>query len=165
MVQTDYVHVPYGKAVYGEKEIDAVMQVLRSSTQMGKHVRRMEERVAALYAKKYGIMVNSGSSALYLAADLLDFEPGSEIITPTLTFSTTVAPIVKKGWVPAFVDVEEGTYNIDVNKVEEMITPKTKAMIIPNLIGNLPDWQNCVSWQISTICLYWKILLIRWGQK
>lgn len=142
MVQTDYVHVPYGKAVYGEKEIDAVMQVLRSSTQMGKHVRRMEERVAALYAKKYGIMVNSGSSALYLAADLLDFEPGSEIITPTLTFSTTVAPIVKKGWVPAFVDVEEGTYNIDVNKVEEMITPKTKAMIIPNLIGNLPDWQK-----------------------
>lgn len=142
MVQTDYVHVPYGKAVYGEKEIDAVMQILRSSTQMGKHVRRMEERVAALYAKKYGIMVNSGSSALYLAADLLDFEPGSEIITPTLTFSTTVAPIVKKGWVPAFVDVEEGTYNIDVNKVEEMITPKTKAMIIPNLIGNLPDWQK-----------------------
>jgi CDP-6-deoxy-D-xylo-4-hexulose-3-dehydrase len=142
MTQTDYIHVPYGKAVYGEKEIDAVMQVLRNTTQMGKHVRRMEERVAALYAKKYGIMVNSGSSALYLAADLMDFEPGSEILTPTLTFSTTVAPIVKKGWVPAFIDVEEGTYNVDVNKVEEMITPKTKAMIIPNLIGNLPDWKR-----------------------
>ncbi len=141
MLQTDYIHVPYGKAVYGEAEIEAVMQVLRSSTQMGKHVRKMEERVAALYGKKYGIMVNSGSSALYLAADLLDYEPGSEIITPALTFSTTVAPQVKKGWVPAFVDVEEGTYNIDVNKVEEMITPKTKAMIIPNLIGNLPDWK------------------------
>lgn len=142
MLQTDFIHVPYGKAVYGEKEIDAVMQVLRSTTQMGKHVRRMEERVAELYAKKYGIMVNSGSSALYLAADLMDFEPGTEIITPTLTFSTTVAPIVKKGWVPVFIDVEEGTYNIDVNKVEEMITPKTKAMIIPNLIGNLPDWRK-----------------------
>ncbi|HEY1032369.1 MAG TPA: aminotransferase class I/II-fold pyridoxal phosphate-dependent enzyme [Flavipsychrobacter sp.] len=141
MLQTDYIHVPYGKAVYGEAEIEAVMQVLRSSTQMGKHVRKMEERVAALYGKKYGIMVNSGSSALYLAADLLGYEPGAEIITPALTFSTTVAPQVKKGWVPAFVDVEEGTYNIDVNKVEEMITPKTKAMIIPNLIGNLPDWK------------------------
>ncbi len=141
MLQTDYIHVPYGKAVYGEAEIEAVMQVLRSSTQMGKHVRKMEERVAALYGKKYGIMVNSGSSALYLAADLLDYEPGSEIITPALTFSTTVAPQVKKGWVPAFVDVEEGTYNIYVNKIEEMITPKTKAMIIPNLIGNLPDWK------------------------
>lgn len=141
MLQTDYIHVPYGKTVHGEEEIDAVVHVLRTSTQMGKNVREMEERIAALYAKKYGIMVNSGSSALYLAAELMNYEPGTEIITPALTFSTTVAPQVKKGWVPAFVDVEEGTYNIDVHKVEEMITPKTKAMIIPNLIGNLPDWQ------------------------
>lgn len=142
MIQTDYIKVPYGTTVHGEEEIAAVVNVLRTSTQMGKHVREMEERVAALYNKKHGIMVNSGSSALYLAADLLNYEPGSEIITPALTFSTTVAPQVKKGWVPAFVDVEEGTYNIDVNKVEEMIGPKTKAMIIPNLIGNLPDWQQ-----------------------
>jgi CDP-6-deoxy-D-xylo-4-hexulose-3-dehydrase len=142
MVQTDYIHVPYGKAVYGAAETEAVMRVLNTSTQMGKHVREMEERVAALYAKKYGIMVNSGSSALYLAADLMNFEAGSEILTPALTFSTTVAPLIKKGWVPAFLDVEEGTYNVDVNKVEEMITPKTKAMVIPNLIGNLPDWKR-----------------------
>ena len=87
-----------------------------------------------------GVMVNSGSSALYLAAELLDLQPGGEFITPALTFSTTVAPFVKKGWVPAYVDVEEGTYNTDWRKVEAMITPKTKAMIIPNLIGNLPDW-------------------------
>lgn len=140
MVQTDYIHVPYGRTVHGEEEIEAVVNVLRTSTQMGKNVREMEERIAALYQKKYGIMVNSGSSALYLAADLLDYEPGTEIITPALTFSTTVAPIVKKGWVPVFIDVEEGTYNIDAAKVEEMITPKTKAMIIPNLMGNLPDW-------------------------
>lgn len=138
---TSYPHVPYGKAVYGEKEIEAVNQVLRTSTQMGKNTREMETRVAALYDKKYGIMVNSGSSALYLAAELMDYEAGAEIITPALTFSTTVAPQVRRGWIPAFVDVEEGTYNIDANKVEEMITPKTKAMIIPNLIGNLPDWK------------------------
>lgn len=142
MLQTDYIHVPYGKTVHGEEEIEAVVNVLRTSTQMGKNVREMEERVAKLYAKNYGIMVNSGSSALYLAADLLDYEKGAEIITPALTFSTTVAPQVKKGWIPAFVDVEEGTYNLDVNKVEEMITPKTKAMIIPNLMGNLPDWKS-----------------------
>ncbi len=140
MTQTDYIAVPYGKTVHGEEEVAAVVNVLRTSTQMGKNVREFEEKIAALYSKKYGIMVNSGSSALYLAADLLNFEPGTEIITPVLTFSTTVAPIVKKGWIPVFVDVEEGTYNIDVNKVEEMITPKTKAMIIPNLLGNLPDW-------------------------
>lgn len=141
MLQTDYIHVPYGKTVHGEEEIEAVVHVLRTSTQMGKHVRELEEKIAALYNKKYGLMVNSGSSALYLAADLLDYEKGAEIITPALTFSTTVAPQLKKGWVPAFIDVEEGTYNIDANKVEEMITPKTKAMIIPNLMGNLPDWK------------------------
>jgi len=142
MLQTDYIHVPYGKTVHGEEEIEAVVKVLRTSTQMSKNVREMEERIAALYDKKYGIMVNSGSSALYLAADLLNYEPGAEIITPALTFSTTVAPIVKKGWIPVFIDVEEGTYNIDANKVEEMITPNTKAMIIPNLMGNLPDWKK-----------------------
>ncbi len=140
MVQTDYIHVPYGKAVYGEPEIEAVNKVLRSSTQMGKHVREMESRVAELYDKDYGVMVNSGSSALYLAAELMDLQPGDEVITPALTFSTTVAPIVKKGWIPSFVDVEEGTYNLDASRIEAMITPKTKAMIIPNLIGNLPDW-------------------------
>jgi len=141
VAQTDFIHVPYGKAVYGEPEIEAVNKVLRSSTQMGKHVREMEDRVARLYDKQHGIMVNSGSSALYLAAELMNLQEGDEVLTPALTFSTTVAPIVKKGWVPAFVDVAEGTYNTDVNKVEEMISPKTKAMIIPNLIGNLPDWK------------------------
>lgn len=142
MQQSDFIYVPYGRTVHGEEEINAVVNVLRTSTQMGKHVREMEEKIAALYSKQYGVMVNSGSSALYLAAELLDYEKGSEIITPALTFSTTVAPLVKKGWVPAFVDVAEGTYNIDVQKVEEMISPKTKAMVIPNLIGNLPDWQQ-----------------------
>ncbi|RYD97246.1 MAG: aminotransferase class I/II-fold pyridoxal phosphate-dependent enzyme [Sphingobacteriales bacterium] len=141
MSANQYPHVPYGKTVHGQEEIDAVVEVLQTSTQMGKNVRALEERVAGLYAKKYGIGVNSGSSALYLAADLLNFEPGSEIITPALTFSTTVAPLVKKGWIPSFIDVEEGTYNLDAGKVEAMITPKTKALWIPNLIGNLPDWK------------------------
>lgn len=141
MSKDSFIHVPYGQTVHGQEEIDAVVHVLQTSTQMGKHVRALEEQVASLYDKKYGIGVNSGSSALYLASELLDFPEGSEIITPALTFSTTVAPQVKKKWIPAFVDVEEGTYNIDVNKVEAMITSNTKAMIIPNLIGNLPDWK------------------------
>jgi CDP-6-deoxy-D-xylo-4-hexulose-3-dehydrase len=139
---SQYPYVPYGTTVHGQEEIDAVVHVLKTSTQMSKNVRELEEKVARLYNKKYGIGVNSGSSALYLAADLLDYEEGTEILTPALTFSTTVAPIVKRKWIPAFVDVEEGTYNVDADKVEAMITPKTKAMIIPNLIGNLPDWKK-----------------------
>jgi len=140
METKEYIHVPYGKTVHGEEEIEAVVHVLRTSTQMGKHVRELEERVAVLFDKQYGIMVNSGSSANYLAVELLDLEEGDEVITPALTFSTTVAPLVKFGLVPAFIDVEPGTYNIDAGKVEEMINTNTKAMMIPNLLGNIPNW-------------------------
>lgn len=136
----NYLKVPYGMTVHGEEEIAAVVNVLRTSTQMGKHVREMEEKVAALYDKKYGIMVNSGSSANYLAIEILGLPAGSEVITPALTFSTTVAPLIKNKLVPVFLDVEPGTYNIDVDQIEAMITPKTKLMMIPNLLGNLPDW-------------------------
>jgi CDP-6-deoxy-D-xylo-4-hexulose-3-dehydrase len=137
-----YPHVPYGKTVHGEEEIAAVVSVLRTSTQMGKHVREMEQKVAALFDKKHGIMVNSGSSANYLAIEILALPEGSEVITPALTFSTTVAPLVKNKLIPAFVDVEPGTFNIDANQVEAMITPATKALMIPNLLGNLPDWKK-----------------------
>ncbi|AKQ41692.2 hypothetical protein CP97_06145 [Aurantiacibacter atlanticus] len=132
----------YGQTVHGEEEIAAVVEVLRTSTQMGPKVREMQEKVSALFAKKHGIMVNSGSSANYLAMELLELPEGSEVITPSLTFATTVAPIVRNKLVPAFVDAEEGTYNIDAAKIEAMIGPKTKAMMIPSLIGNLPDWDR-----------------------
>jgi CDP-6-deoxy-D-xylo-4-hexulose-3-dehydrase len=139
-MSTDWVR--YGQSVYGEEEIAAVVKVLRTSTQMGPHVREFEERVAALFHKRFGLMVNSGSSALYLAVEVLGLKPGSEVITPALTFATTVAPLVRSGLVPAFVDVEEGTYNIDVSRIEEMISPNTSAILVPNLIGNLPDWDR-----------------------
>ncbi|MEQ8324448.1 MAG: aminotransferase class I/II-fold pyridoxal phosphate-dependent enzyme [Vicingaceae bacterium] len=134
------IRVPYGQTVHGQEEIDAVVKVLQTSTQMGTNVREFEEKVASLYNKRYGVMVNSGSSALFIAMEALGLQKGDEIITPALTFSTTVSSITKSGLIPAFVDVEVGTYNIDVNKVEQMISPKTRAMLIPNLIGNLPDW-------------------------
>jgi len=138
----DMIRVPYGMTVHGEEEIAAVVNVLRTSTQMGKHVREMEERVSTLFDKPYGIMLNSGSSANYLGVELMNLPEGSEVITPALTFSTTVAPQVRSKLIPAFVDVEEGTYNLDASKVEEMITSKTRAMMIPNLIGNMPDWEK-----------------------
>jgi len=136
-----YLRVPYGKAVYGQEEIDAVVAALKQSTQMGNHVSAFEARLRTLFAKKYGLMVNSGSSANYLAIEILNLPAGSEVITPALTFSTTVAPLVRNQLVPVFVDVEEGTYNIDAAKIEAVITPQTKALMIPNLLGNLPDWQ------------------------
>jgi CDP-4-dehydro-6-deoxyglucose reductase, E1 len=136
------IRVPYGQTVHGEEEIAAIVEVLRTSTQMGPQVREFEERIAGLFRKKFGVMVNSGSSANYLATEILGLEPGAEVITPALTFSTTVAPLVRNQLVPSFVDVAEGTYNIDSSLIEVMITPRTRAMMIPSLIGNLPDWDE-----------------------
>jgi CDP-6-deoxy-D-xylo-4-hexulose-3-dehydrase len=87
-------------------------------------------------------MCNSGSSALYLAVELLGLQPGDEVITSAVTFSTDIAPLVRAGLVPAFVDVAPDTYNIDVDGIEAMITPQTKAILAPNLIGNAPDWDR-----------------------
>ncbi|NVO56383.1 DegT/DnrJ/EryC1/StrS family aminotransferase [Rhodobacteraceae bacterium B1Z28] len=136
------MRVNYGQTVHGQEEIDAVVEVLKTSTQMGPKVREMQEKVSTLFAKSHGIMTNSGSSANYLAVEILDLPKGSEVITPALTFATTVAPLVRQGLIPSFVDAAVGTYNIDVDQIERMITPNTSAMMIPSLIGNLPDWRK-----------------------
>ena len=102
--------------------------------------RAFEQGVAELFGKGRGIMCNSGSSALYLAVELLGLEPGDEVITSAVTFSTDIAPLVRAGIVPVLVDVEPDTFNIDVGAIEAMIGPRTRAILVPNLIGNAPDW-------------------------
>ena len=132
----------YGKAVYNNKEINAVIEVLKSSTAMGKNVIKFEKKIAKQFAKKYCVMVNSGTSALMLLAELLDLKKGDEFITPVVTFPSTIVPLVKKGLVPKFIDVELKNLQIDISKIEKSITKKTKALVIPNLIGNLPRWDK-----------------------
>lgn len=135
--------IDYAGSVHDEAEIEAVVEVLRggpTSMRIGKNVKAMERRVADLFAKKRGVMCNSGSSALYLAYEAIDLQPGDEIVTSSVTFSTDVAPVVRKGAVPVFVDVTPDTFQIDVDRIAEMITPRTRAILAPNLIGNCPDW-------------------------
>ncbi len=134
--------VPYGLSVHGKDEIKAVNNVLKKSTQMGKNVRLFEKKVSKLFNKNFGLMVNSGSSALLLAMEVLNFPKNSEIITPALTFSTTVSYIVKNNLIPVFADVKEGTYCIDEDQIKSLITKKTKAILAPNLLGNLVNWKK-----------------------
>ena len=136
------LRVPYGLSVHGNDEVKAVTNVLKSSTQMGKNVSIFEKKISKLFEKKYGLMVNSGSSALLLAMETLDFPEGSEIITPVLTFSTTVGYIVRNKWTPVFVDVEEGTYCINESKIKNLITKKTRAVVAPHLMGNIVNWEK-----------------------
>jgi CDP-6-deoxy-D-xylo-4-hexulose-3-dehydrase len=144
-VRPDQRRIEYSGSVHDEEEIEAVVEVLRggpSALRISKNVKAFEQGVAEYFGKRRGIMVNSGSSALYLAVELLGCEPGDEVITSSVTFSTDIAPLVRAGLVPAFVDVEPDTFNIDVDGIEAMISPRTKAILVPNLIGNCPDWDR-----------------------
>ena len=135
----------YGKAVYDNKEINAVISVLRNNSLTlidGKKVKLLEKTVSKIFGKKFGLMVNSGSSANLLALSSFDFKKGSEIITPNLTFSTTVAPIYQLGLVPHFIGVEKNKFVADPMQIEKCINKKTVALMIPNLLGNIADWKK-----------------------
>ena len=134
--------ISYGKNVYDKREINAVLKTLKNSTQMGKSVETFESKIAKLFSKKYGLMVNSGSSALILALKVMNFPRGSEIIAPCLNFGTAVSSIMLCNLNPIFVDCEIKTLQIDLSKIEKKISKKTKALLIPNLIGNIPDWKG-----------------------
>ena len=135
----------YGKAVYDNKEINAVIKVLKNHSLNlidGPHVKKLEKIVAKIFGKKYGLMVNSGSSANLLALSSFKFKKGSEIITPALTFSTTVAPIYQLGLVPHFIGVIENKFLAEPDQIEKCINNKTAAIMIPNLLGNIADWMK-----------------------
>ena len=111
--------IPYGLNVYNSQEINAVIKTLRNSTQMGKAVNAFENKISKLFSKKYGLMVNSGSSALLLALKVVNFKKGSEIIVPCLNFGTAISSITLSDLVPIFVDCEIDTLQIDINRIEK----------------------------------------------
>ena len=135
----------YGKANYGNEEIKAAIKVLKNSSLSlmdGKKVRLFEKKIPRLFGKKFGLMVNSGSSANLLALLSLNLKKGGEIITPLLTFSTTIAPIYQCNLLPKFVDVKKNTFVADLEHELKSINSKTVAIMLPNLLGNIPDWEE-----------------------
>jgi len=148
----------YGRAVYDNKEINAVLKVLKKdslSLTDGKNVKKLEKKVSKLFGKKYGLMVNSGSSANLLGLASFKFKRGSEIITPSLTFSTTVAPIYQLGLIPHFIGVEKNKFVADCDQIERCINKKTVAIMIPNLLGNIANWRK-----INQIAKKYKLKII-----
>ena len=138
----EMIRVPYGSTVHGEEEINAVVEVLKTTTQMSVNVSEFENKIANLFDKKKGVMVNSGSSALYVLIEALNLPKGSEVITPALTFATTVGCLVKNNLIPHFVDVHADTYCVDVDQLEAAINDNTSAIIAPDLMGNICEWDK-----------------------
>lgn len=132
----------YAEPTYGDEEIRAVVRVLEDPSRLGagSAVAAFESRVAnEELGAPFGLMVNSGSSANLIGLAALDLPKGSEVVTPALTFGTTVAPILQLGLVPKFVDVEPGGLLGDLDAIEEAISEKTSAIVYPLLVGAVPD--------------------------
>lgn len=137
--KVDYKYL-YAEADYGDEEKRAVAESLENPwLAAGPKVKEFEEAIASLFGHIHGIATNSGSSANLLALEMFDFPEGGEVITPACTFSTTVSSILQNGLVPVFVDSVIGRYVMDEDLVEQAITPKTVAILVPHLIGGVAD--------------------------
>ncbi len=135
-------YAPFKHESFGDEEIKAVEKSLKDGWLggFGPYSVEFENKISTYFGKKYGLFVNSGSSACLLSLASLDLNPGSEIITPALTFSTTLAPILQLGYKPKFIDSDLRAYVPSVDSIINAVTEKTKVIMVPNLIGNKPDW-------------------------
>ncbi len=128
--------ISISKPVIGQAEKQAVLQVLESGMlAQGKRVAQLEERFAEVCGTRYAIATSSGTTALHVALSAHGIGPGDEVITTAFTFIATVNSILFVGAKPVLVDIEEETFNIDPERIEAAITPKTKAIIPVHLYG------------------------------
>ncbi len=155
--------VHYAGRVYDEREmITMVDAVLEFWLTMGRYAEEFEEELGKFLDVSDVVFVNSGSSANLLAVATLcsrefkgHLERGDEVITPAVTFPTTVAPLIQNGLIPVFMDCEPGTYNLDVSTLEEAISERTKAIFVPHTLGN-----PCEMDEIMELAETWGLFVI-----
>ena len=133
----------------GEAELEAVREVLESgSLTMGPKVAELEALVAEACGVEHAVAVSNGTAALHLAVLALGLDEGDEVIVPAYTFPATANVVRLAGATPVLVDVDPETFNLDLERVYEAVTPRTKAVLAVHLFGRPLDWealQNAVS--------------------
>ena len=148
---TKGVRIPYAGRVYDHEEMEALVDsALEFWLTAGRYAVQFEKGLAAFLGTRHALAVNSGSAANLLAFMALTspllgeraVRPGDEVITVAAGFPTTVAPISQYGAVPVFVDVTIPQYNIDVTRLEEALSPKTRAVMLAHTLGNPFDLQE-----------------------
>jgi dTDP-4-amino-4,6-dideoxygalactose transaminase len=118
--------------------LTAVMAVIeRQAFIMGAEVGQLEAEIARLSHAKHGIACASGTDALLLPLKALDLKPGDEVITTPFTFFATAGTIHNAGGTPVFVDIDSATMNIDPRAIEAAVTPRTRAIIVVHLFGQM----------------------------
>lgn len=140
--------IPYAGRIFDEKELISLVDAsLDFWLTTGRYAEEFERKLAGFIGVKYCLLTNSGSSANLLAVSALTspklggrrLEPGDEVITTACGFPTTLNPILQNNLTPVFVDIELGTYNIQADQIEDALSEKTKAIIIPHTLGNPAD--------------------------
>ena len=140
--------VRYAGRVFDEKELQSLVDSsLDFWLTSGRYSEEFEASFSAFTGAEYAFLVNSGSSANLVAFAALTspllgdkrLKPGDEVISVAAGFPTTLNPIIQHGMVPVFVDVEIGTYNVDVAELEKAIGPMTRAIFLAHTLGNPYD--------------------------
>ncbi len=139
-MKIDFANLKYQHELYKDEIESAMLKVARNCNFiMGEEVKEFEDNLCKFTGAKNAVTCSSGTDALLLAMMALDIKPGDEIITTPFTFIATAETIALLGAKPVFVDIDEKTYNIDVSKIEEKITDKTKVIMPVSLYGQPAD--------------------------
>nr|WP_255571996.1 UDP-4-amino-4,6-dideoxy-N-acetyl-beta-L-altrosamine transaminase [Anoxybacillus sp. ST70] len=129
-------YLPYGKQWIDEEDIEAVVEVLKGDyLTTGPDISKFEQAVAQYVGAKYAVAFSNGTAALHGACFAAGIGQGDEVITTPMTFAASANCVLYQGGIPVFADIDEKTYNIDPNKIEEKITNKTKAIIPVDFTG------------------------------
>ena len=139
--------IGWGCVDFGEREKQLLDEVFKSrQITHGPFLDRFESNFAQMHGCRFGIMVNSGTSALRIALlamkELDGWQDGDEVIVPALTYISTVNVVIQSGLKPVFVDVDSTTYNIDVSKIEEKITNRTRCTVPVHMFGLPTDMEQ-----------------------
>ena len=153
------MYIPYGRQSIDEKDIQAVVDVLRSDyLTTGPRITEFENRVAEYVGAKYAVAVNSGTSALHIACLAAGIKEGEEVITSPITFAASSNCVLYCGGTPVFADIDEHTYNISPTEIEKAVTEHTKAIIPVHYAG-----QPCDMDAIMDIAKKYNLLVIEDG--
>ena len=138
---SDADFLPYGRPTVSEEDIEAVIEVLRSTwLTTGPRVKAFEAGVAAFTGAEHAVAVSNGTAALHAMMNAIGIQRGDEVIVPAMTFAATANAVVYQGGTPTFADVDPHTLLVDVHSVEERITPHTRAIVAVDYAGQPCDY-------------------------
>lgn len=148
--------IPYGRQLISEDDINAVVEVLKSSwVTTGPKVTEFEEALAAFTGAEDAVCFSSGTAALHAAMAVIDIRSGDEVIVSPMTFAASANCILYQGGTPVFADIDPDTLLIDPRQVEKMITSKTRAIIAVDYAG-----QPCDYTALRKICNEHSVVLV-----